>query len=61
MRATQPHCLLIKTLAVPPILLLLLLMPAASAAPKFKVLHAFGQGHDGAGTWRVAHSSRPLA
>ena len=26
-------------------------VPAALAAPKYKVLHAFGNGQDGAGTW----------
>jgi len=30
---------------------LVALVPTASAAPKFKVLHAFGNGQDGAGTW----------
>jgi uncharacterized repeat protein (TIGR03803 family) len=33
------------------LLLLKLFATAASAAPKFKVLHAFGNGQDGAGTW----------
>src|SRR5580692_8766276 len=33
------------------LLLLKLFATAASAAPKFKVLHAFGDGQDGAGTW----------
>jgi uncharacterized repeat protein (TIGR03803 family) len=50
MRATQLHSVLIRALAIAA-LIFLLLIPAASAAPKFKVLHAFGQGQDGAGTW----------
>jgi uncharacterized repeat protein (TIGR03803 family) len=29
----------------------LMLPPAASAAPKYKILHAFGHGQDGAGAW----------
>lgn len=33
------------------IVAVLLVAPAAWAAPKFKVIHAFGNTHDGAGTW----------
>jgi uncharacterized repeat protein (TIGR03803 family) len=31
--------------------ILLMLMPSGLAAPKYKILHAFGQGQDGAGIW----------
>jgi len=33
------------------ILACLVIVPIAWAAPKFRVLHAFGKGQDGAGTW----------
>jgi uncharacterized repeat protein (TIGR03803 family) len=33
------------------LMILLTLVPSSLAAPKYKVLHAFGRGQDGAGTW----------
>jgi uncharacterized repeat protein (TIGR03803 family) len=51
MRATtQLHYALTNPLAILAVILLLL-APAASAAPKFKVLHNFGAGNDGGGLW----------
>jgi len=31
--------------------ILVTFVPSVSAGPKYKVLHAFGKGQDGAGTW----------
>jgi hypothetical protein len=36
----------------------LLLARSAWAAPKYKVLHAFGSGNDGAGLWAIWRSTR---
>src|SRR5579872_1738210 len=52
MRATtQLHYALSNPLAIPAAILLLILTPTALAAPKFRVLHNFGSGNDGAGLW----------
>jgi uncharacterized repeat protein (TIGR03803 family) len=52
MRATaQLHYPLINPLAMSAAILLLILTPPALAAPKFRVLHNFGAGNDGAGLW----------
>lgn len=51
MRATQPHCTSIKASVISVVITALLLTPSASAAPKFRVLHDFGAGNDGAGVW----------
>ena len=52
MRATtQLHYAIINLLAIPATILFLILTPIALAAPKFRVLHNFGAGNDGAGVW----------
>lgn len=45
----RPTRLLLVPIAL--LTILLIFVCSASAAPKYKVLHAFGRGQDGAGTW----------
>ena len=37
--------------AVALVLMVLTLLSSASAAPQYKILHAFGAGNDGSGLW----------